>query len=267
MSPQNPSNAMPQRPDYVLLAVGIILLFIPLLFVLYDPHVYDKAGLYLRIIAALGAGLVGGSLPGFLHIDLPFARAGGTVAIFLLVYAVNPPKQSADMSSINDGFSAPSPYDSETLADRPETSSSATLPPQQADHQEGRGPASVPVEPVATSPITRWQTVLGTSWVKPSDWLGRHFFLTISDGLYVWPVEIDSADKKARFIVNTSHTSRTSGTLVLDRVWLREGQNEIFEYQDTQYRLTLVDIQQAGTLPTDATYIKVERQVRGGDEF
>lgn len=278
------------RPDYMLLLLGITLLIIPLIFVLIDPSAYDKAGLYLRIIAALGAGLVGGALPGFLHINLPFAKAGGTIAIFLLVYAVDPPKQSADSVSEGAIFHASmSPSKANTTTDAKLTTP-LSQQPAKANTMPARAPAPSARQPslriqkpalsaknkpsntqilVGKSPVTKskrqnivsksWQTILPTTWVKPSDWVGRHFFLTIESNLYVWPVEIDEKANKAQFIINTNHGSRSAGEAIINKEWLDIGKRLEFTHHQANYALTLVDIRQAGSLPTNATFVKVDK--------
>ena len=79
-------------PNYILLLVGIVLLLIPLGFVIFAQEFFKGAEFYLRVIAALGGALVGTSLPGILHVNLPFARAGGALGVFLLIFYVNPPQ-------------------------------------------------------------------------------------------------------------------------------------------------------------------------------
>jgi hypothetical protein len=49
------------------------------------------AQLYLRIIAALGGALIGGFIPGALQIALPGIKGVGALAVFGLIYVVNPP--------------------------------------------------------------------------------------------------------------------------------------------------------------------------------
>ena len=71
-------------PNYVLLAVGVLLLLVPLAFVALFPREFAIVQFYLRVIAALGGALVGATLPGFLHVKVPFARAGGALGVFLI---------------------------------------------------------------------------------------------------------------------------------------------------------------------------------------
>jgi hypothetical protein len=51
-----------------------------------------------RLVAALGAGGIGAVLPGTLHVRFTGADAGGALALFLLVYRVNPAALVHDMA-------------------------------------------------------------------------------------------------------------------------------------------------------------------------
>ena len=84
----NPSGV----PNAVLFAVGLVLLLLPLVFVPLFPNLYGTLSFHFRLLAAIGGALVGGSLPGFLHVTLGFARAGGALAFFLLIYVIDPPE-------------------------------------------------------------------------------------------------------------------------------------------------------------------------------
>jgi hypothetical protein len=45
-----------------------------------------------RVVLSLAAAGVGAVIPGLIHLDLPFVRAAGAIALFVLVYRVNPPE-------------------------------------------------------------------------------------------------------------------------------------------------------------------------------
>jgi hypothetical protein len=74
-----------------LLAVGIVLLLLPVIIAVAAPAVLLSAQFYLRIVAALGGALIGGFIPGTLQIDLPWIKGVGAIALFALIYVVNPP--------------------------------------------------------------------------------------------------------------------------------------------------------------------------------
>lgn len=80
------------QPNYLLLVVGVTLLLAPLVFIATTPDKFEQAHFFLRIIAALGGGLIGSFIPGILNVELPFAKAGGALAVFLVIYGTNPPE-------------------------------------------------------------------------------------------------------------------------------------------------------------------------------
>jgi hypothetical protein len=103
-----------------------------------------------------------------------------------------------------------------------------------------------------------WQSVLGISWVKPTDIFGRTYYLDVDNTLFVWPLELDKQAKRAKFVINTSAQSRNKGSLVLEQQWLSEGKYVEFSYKKQTYRLNLLDIRKAGKFPSDAAYISVD---------
>lgn len=103
------------------------------------------------------------------------------------------------------------------------------------------------------------QQVLPISWVKPSDWLGRHYSLRIDSGLYLWPTELDSESGTATIIVNTTNTGRMDGTAIINEEVIRVGEEVEFSFDDSSYRLRLLSIRRAGKLPTDAGYFVAEK--------
>lgn len=78
-------------PDFTLLAVGIVLLLIPLAVGIFDPDAFDRVAWYLRVIAALGGGLAAAAIPGVFHLNIPGIRAAGAIAVFVLLYKFDPP--------------------------------------------------------------------------------------------------------------------------------------------------------------------------------
>lgn len=103
-----------------------------------------------------------------------------------------------------------------------------------------------------------WQSVLGISWVKPTDIFGRTYYLDVANTLFVWPLELDKEAKRAKFVINTSAQSRNQGKLVLEQQWLSEGKSVEFSYKNQTYRLNLLDIRKAGKFPSDAAFISVD---------
>lgn len=149
------ASASPPATDYVVLAAGIMLLLIPLAFIAFVPDSQNSASFFLRVIAALGGALAGASLPGILHVELPFARAGGALAILLLIYSTNPP-QAAQRRL-------------EAIAQE----AAVDEQPAREAHQnpsDDRIPAVAAAGPPTTRPVVGWiyvGTFRGTRWIEP----------------------------------------------------------------------------------------------------
>lgn len=87
------------NPNYILLAVGVVLIFVPVFVVLGapNPNRFDEIRIYLRISAALGAGLVATALTGFLGFTIIGIRATGAFAAVILMFSF-PPAESVRKS-------------------------------------------------------------------------------------------------------------------------------------------------------------------------
>ena len=85
--------------NMTLLAVGLIMLSVPLLFLMYFPGLHNDALRYLHVFTSLGGGLVGASIPGLLHVEFPYARGGGALGVFLLIYVVDLPEVTVEAAS------------------------------------------------------------------------------------------------------------------------------------------------------------------------
>jgi hypothetical protein len=98
----NGVTGLPRRagtpPASLLFTTGTVFVLIPIAVAIWAPDAYGRAQLYLRIIAALGAGLMGSFIPGTLRVVFPkskalgqpAAQALGGLAVFLMVFLVNP---------------------------------------------------------------------------------------------------------------------------------------------------------------------------------
>jgi hypothetical protein len=85
----------PEIPDWLLLVIGLLLVFIPILVAIGAPPALVAANVYLRICAALGAALIGAFIPGALRVDLPGVKAAGAIGFFALTFLTNPPERAA----------------------------------------------------------------------------------------------------------------------------------------------------------------------------
>ena len=74
-----------------LLALGVLALFV--------PHPTPFQYLVFRVVLALAAAGVAAMLPGFLEVNIPnWLRAGGALAVFVVVYFYNPAALVAPIS-------------------------------------------------------------------------------------------------------------------------------------------------------------------------
>lgn len=117
-------------PGALLVAIGLLLLAAPLIFAVQFPSAYLLAEFYLRVVAALGAAIIGSRIPGWLHVTLPFARAGGALAIFVLVMFVNPSGKVFETSQPSDQEEATVPQ--AVPGDTPPLTEDPTSAPQAA---------------------------------------------------------------------------------------------------------------------------------------
>jgi len=69
---------------------GAIFLVVLLIVALLFPNPSESSLLVFRVILALSAACVGAVLPGVLHFNRPFLRAGGAAAFFVVVFFFNP---------------------------------------------------------------------------------------------------------------------------------------------------------------------------------
>ena len=105
-----------------------------------------------------------------------------------------------------------------------------------------------------------WENVLNTSWVKPSDIFGRAYFLQIQEGLYVWPLALDTNKKMAEILVNTSKRFRNERETHIFKDWVDVGQSKEFVFNNNTYRINIVDIKRAGNIPSQAVFLNVDKK-------
>ena len=117
----NPRNTS-QSPEWWLLPVGLLLLMLPIVVALTSPSALAKTEFFLRVVTALGGGLIGGFIPGVLQVTLPGAKAAGALGVLVLIYNVNPPQLA--VSSMDDPApspASPTPPKSPQAGDKRET--------------------------------------------------------------------------------------------------------------------------------------------------
>ncbi|MCP4138534.1 MAG: carboxypeptidase regulatory-like domain-containing protein [bacterium] len=97
---QSKNNENEKLPTWVLIvsiSSGIIFLFLLLAIAVFLPELSGRRFFIVRVILALAAAAFGATIPGFLKLEIPLLRkgllsAGGALALFILVFLVNPPE-------------------------------------------------------------------------------------------------------------------------------------------------------------------------------
>ena len=84
---------------FIMLAMGIVIIAIIIVISLKIPNPTKSQFWIWRVITSLGAACIGAVIPGFVEIDGSIneivVRAGGALALFLVVYLLNPPEKMA----------------------------------------------------------------------------------------------------------------------------------------------------------------------------
>jgi hypothetical protein len=81
-----------------LLWIGVGLLVLTVIIALFVPRPTSFQMFVFRIVASLGAAGIGASLPGFIGFKSASVTAGGAVALFVLIYLVNPPRLARNLA-------------------------------------------------------------------------------------------------------------------------------------------------------------------------
>lgn len=83
----------------IMLIMGIIIIATVIVISLKIPNPTNSQFWIWRVITSLGAACIGAVIPGFVEIDGSIneivIRAGGALALFLVVYLMNPPERIA----------------------------------------------------------------------------------------------------------------------------------------------------------------------------
>ena len=85
-------NEVPVEPalDYICLLLGFVLWGVAFLLIWKFPDLYERLNVLMRVIIATGSAFVAAFIPGAIGIDLGWVKASGALAVFLLVYWVDP---------------------------------------------------------------------------------------------------------------------------------------------------------------------------------
>lgn len=95
----NPNSITINRSDkinYITLSIFIAFALLGLLIVIFKNDIDTYQQFYLRIFIGLSAAGIAAIIPGFLEINLKWLRntirAGGAIAVFVIIYTRNPPE-------------------------------------------------------------------------------------------------------------------------------------------------------------------------------
>lgn len=69
---------------------GAVFVVVLLVIAMFFPQPTAFQYLIFRVVLALAAAGVAAVIPGFLNVKFPYVRAGGALAVFVIVYYVNP---------------------------------------------------------------------------------------------------------------------------------------------------------------------------------
>src|SRR5262245_52221101 len=75
---------------WAVFAFGVLFVGVLLTLVVAIPDPSPAQLVVFRTVLALAAGGVAAFIPGLLHVELPWVRAGGALAVFVLVYLYSP---------------------------------------------------------------------------------------------------------------------------------------------------------------------------------
>ena len=70
---------------------GVVFVIVLLVFAVAIPNPTEFTIFIFRVVLALAAAGIGAVLPGLIDVKLPIVRAGGALALAVMVYLVNPP--------------------------------------------------------------------------------------------------------------------------------------------------------------------------------
>jgi hypothetical protein len=77
--------------------VGLFFIILSIIIAIFIPHPTDHQIFIFRVVLALAAAAFGVAIPGFINIKFPLwgkgiIKAGGAIALFIIVYMINPPQ-------------------------------------------------------------------------------------------------------------------------------------------------------------------------------
>ena len=86
-----------EAQEIILLSLGIVIMITVVIMAVKIPQPTVFQFWVFRVLLSLGAADLGAIIPGFINIEWEigefFIRAGGAIALFLVVYLINPPSK------------------------------------------------------------------------------------------------------------------------------------------------------------------------------
>jgi uncharacterized integral membrane protein len=94
-------------------AAGVLFVLLLLVIAIWIPEPTEFQIFVFRVVLALAAAAVGSAVPGVLHIESRIGklliRASGALALFAIVYSVNPPALATKVAKATQQTTAPTP--------------------------------------------------------------------------------------------------------------------------------------------------------------
>jgi hypothetical protein len=88
---------------------GVVFVLLLVVLAIFFPNPTPFQYVIFKTVLALAAAGVGALIPGLLHVDIPAVRAGGALAIFVLVYQFSPASLVVDAKSTPPQVQPPTP--------------------------------------------------------------------------------------------------------------------------------------------------------------
>lgn len=245
MSPPTPIPANTNRSKYItdfsLALLGTLLLISPIITIMNTtPEQFTQLSLYLRIMVSVGAGLVGISITGFLHIEMPGIKAGGGLAVLVLVYTQDPLISTEEVPITNQHQPTDISQDTNTSLSKQQT--------------------TLHTNTAANPAIQPWKPIIQNSWLKTTNLIGKKVYIKIAPNISLWASEIDQTNQHACFIVNNSTAAPDYEPKYLNNECITISHTAPFTVGTDKYKIKLENIKPQGIFRTSAAYITILKQ-------
>ena len=104
-TPAKIKDSYPKWQMIVAFLFGAISCIVMLLVAIFSPNPTDFQIFVFRVILSLSAAGVATLIPGFLRVNFgPYIKAGGAIAVFIIVYWFNPPQLVVSANPEHEGY-------------------------------------------------------------------------------------------------------------------------------------------------------------------